>query len=131
MRDGELYFENYAVTDYKLKPKWDYNNTPVVVLISALTASSGEVVTLAFRNRPNTLILGEASSGYTTTVGWEPMADNVILQLTLSYYADRKENIFKGTPIEPDEECIKSCDFDNLLKDEEVLRAMEWLESKQ
>lgn len=131
MREGELYFEDYPVTDYKMKPKWDYNYTPVVVLISALTASSGEVVTLAFRNRPNTLILGEATSGYTTTVGWQPMAENVILQLTLSYYADRKENIFKGTPIEPDEECIKSCDFDNLLKDEEVLRAMEWLESKR
>jgi len=131
LREGELHFEDYQVTDYGVKSKWDYAYTPVVVLVSGLTCSSGEVVALSFRNRPNTLLLGESTSGYTTTVGWQPINERIILQITTSYYADRLQNVYKGTPIEPDEVCLDAYDFENLSNDKQVMRALEWLSNKR
>ncbi|MCB9232903.1 MAG: S41 family peptidase [Bacteroidia bacterium] len=129
LRDREMYLGDYQVTRYglgRLKAP-HLEQAPVVVLISSGTSSSGEVVAIAFRNRPRTWFLGEETAGYTTTVSWLPMSDRVVLQLTESWYADRAGNLFTGTSISPDETIEGGNNFRDLSLDQSVLRAIEWL----
>lgn len=44
----------------------DFTKTPVAVLIGPVTGSSGEALTIAFSSRPHTILIGEATAGYTT-----------------------------------------------------------------
>lgn len=134
LRQGEVFVGEYQVTDYGLWQKMGaprpLSDVPVAVMISAATASSGEVTALAFRNRPRSRFFGEDTAGYTTTVSWQPISERVVLQLTESYYADRLENVFPGTPIPPDE-CFEGGEnFKQLVKDQMIRRAMEWLKGE-
>ena len=128
VRNGDLYFEDYQVTDYGLPTEVEVRDMPVVVLISSFTRSSGEVVALSFKNKPGTWFLGEETGAYTTTVSWQQLTADIVLQLTISYYADRKENVYRGTPIPPDEFIEGGDNFDELEKDAKVQRAVEWLD---
>lgn len=131
LRRGEVFIGEHQITQYGLWQKMGIphplSDIPVAVMISAATASSGEVTALAFRNRPRTRFFGEDTAGYTTTVSWQPISERVVLQLTESYYADRLENVFPGTPIPPDERFEGGENFNQLTKDQMIRRAMEWL----
>ncbi|MBE2207270.1 MAG: hypothetical protein IAE84_06775 [Saprospiraceae bacterium] len=134
LRQGEVFVGEYQVTDYGLWQKMgiprSLSSLPVAVMISAATASSGEVTALAFRNRPRTRFFGEDTAGYTTAVSWQPISDQVVLQLTESYYADRLENVFPGTPVLPDERCDGGENFYQITKDQMIQRALEWLKKQ-
>jgi len=134
LRQGEVFIGESQITDYGLWQKLGVPrplaDVPVAVMISAATASSGEVTALAFRNRPRSRIFGEDTAGYTTTVSWQPISERVVLQLTESYYADRLENVFPGTPISPDEHFKGGENFKQLTKDQMIRRAMEWLKGQ-
>ncbi len=130
-KDHDFYFGDYQATDYHLKDMpedADLTDVPVVVLISQWTASSGEVVAIAFKNRPNTYFIGENTSGYTTAVSWQPMSDNIVLQVTTSYYADRLEHIYKATPVKPDQYIEGGDNFEDLENDQKIISAIEWME---
>ena len=134
LRQGEVFVGEYQVTDYGLWQKLGVprplTDVPVAVMISAATASSGEVTAIAFRNRPRTRFFGEDTAGYTTAVSWLPMSEKVVLQLTESYYADRLENVFPGTPVSPDEHFKGGENFQQLAKDQMINRAVEWLKGQ-
>lgn len=64
--------------------------SPAAVLVGPLTASSGAATALAFRGRPDTVLIGERTArGYTT--GNEPFVfpDGTLLNLSTSFMADR------------------------------------------
>jgi hypothetical protein len=82
---------------YKLKQK----NTRVAVLTGPMTASSGEVTTVAFRGRPNTRSFGQPTGGYSTTNANFYLSDGVMMLLTISVYGDRNKNAY-GDRISPD-----------------------------
>ena len=64
-------------------------NSPVAVLTGPLTASSGEVATLAFVGRPETRRFGAATAGLTTgNVGY-PLFDGAVLFLAEVAMTDR------------------------------------------
>lgn len=75
---------------------------PVAVLTGPSTASSGEVITVAFCKRPNTRSFGEPTAGLSTGNETYPLADGAMLVLTTSIYADR-EKVPYGKKIMPDE----------------------------
>jgi carboxyl-terminal processing protease len=127
IKEGNVYFDSIPITDYGISRFMRNSDVPVVVLTSRMTASSGEVLALSFKNRPNTYFIGEPTAGYTTTVGWNPMGDDFVFQLTQSWYADRLENIYQGTEIYPDLIVETGNNFNELMKDEMILKALEWL----
>lgn len=132
LKNGNFNFTNYQYTNYEMQIEGceniDLSKTKVVVLISAATSSSGEVTTLAFRNRDNTILIGENTAGYTTGVSWNILSENVVIQIAQSYYADRKKNIFQGTSVFPDIHIRGGEDFENLEKDKMILEAINWIE---
>ena len=127
LKNGDIYVDTFQVSDYGITDLLDLSNQRVVVITSARTASSGEVVTLAFRNRPNTTIIGEPTSGYTTTVSWNQLDEKTVFQLTISWYADRMDNTFKGERIPPDVPFTGATNFEDPTKDEWVQKAIDIL----
>ncbi len=64
-------------------------NAPVAVLISAITASSGEATAMSFIGRPNTRFFGQTTAGFTTGNTEFPLEDGAMLVITTSEMADR------------------------------------------
>ena len=84
---------------YRLKQK----NAPVAVLTGENTASSGEVVTVAFRGRPQTRSFGNPTAGLSTGNQNFRLKDGAQIFLTTTVYADRTKETY-GAKIRPDSE---------------------------
>jgi carboxyl-terminal processing protease len=101
-RDGtsyQGYFAEATVTGpaYILKAK----GVRIAVLTGPQTASSGEVTTIAFREKDNARSFGQPTAGYSTTNTNIMMSDNAMLLLTISIYGDRNKNAY-GEEVVPD-----------------------------
>lgn len=104
---------------YRLKQK----NAPVAVLTGKNTASSGEVVTVAFRGRPQTRSFGNPTAGLSTGNQNFRLKDGAQIFLTTTVYADRTKETY-GAKITPDVETPEVTDgsVDPALK-----AAKDWL----
>ncbi len=126
LRDHSILHDTIKIQSHTPKCKVDATHLPVVLLQSAQTASSGENVIISFKGRPNTLILGENSAGYTTINTRFDFTPEASLLLAVAYATDRNGIRYEGT-IKPDV-YINSVDhFENLIRDEKVLEAIKWL----
>lgn len=74
---------------------------PVAVLIGHRTASSGEMVTLAFRGRPTARSFGQETAGFSTANTPVPLPDGSVLLLTGSVAVDRNHK-GDGGKLQPD-----------------------------
>jgi len=101
-------------------------NIPVVVLTGPATASSAEGVALAFRGRPNTIIIGEKTEGYTTSHNAFQVYPNVYLHLATSYMQDRTGKPYTAG-IDPDITVKDGGNFFELEKDRKVQEALHWI----
>lgn len=68
---------------------------PVAVLIGPATASSGEIVAVAFHGRPRTSLFGMRTAGFSTSNTDYRLADGSLLHLTTSVDADRNGVLFE------------------------------------
>ena len=105
---------------YKFQQKFP----PVAVLTGPNTASSGEVVTVAFRKRPNTRSFGEPTAGLSTANQDYPLRDGAMILLTVSIYADRERTLY-GAEIIPDEQILAGDEADQ--NDPVIEAAKRWL----
>ncbi|MBL8165168.1 MAG: hypothetical protein JNJ61_24515 [Anaerolineae bacterium] len=80
----------------------DPQTTPVAVLTSEFTGSSGEMTLIAFRGRPNTRTFGATTSGEITGVAMHELDDGALLGIAESVAADRTGHIYYEA-IAPDE----------------------------
>lgn len=92
---------------------------PVTLLTSIITASSGEIVVLAFKGRPDVLVVGEPSMGRTTTNDLRSLPFGIDFVLTLAIDCDRNGKTYSR--IEPDVLVKKGDNFDDLMLDEKVI----------
>ena len=76
-------------------------NAPVAVLIDSATASSAEVLALAFRGRGNSVLVGAATRGLAAGNRTFPLADGAAMVLTVAATRDREGRIYRGA-IAPD-----------------------------
>ena len=74
----------------------DLSNQKVIVLTGENTASSGEAVAVAFKGRPNTLLIGGRTAGYSTGNDLFNLSNGAILVITTSVYMDRKGNRYEN-----------------------------------
>jgi hypothetical protein len=115
---GQSIFANntaIAVSEpYRLKNP----NPKVAVLTNGATASSGEAVVIAFKQRPNTRSFGAGTCGLSTANRTLILSNNSLLLLTVSTMADRNKNMY-GLSVTPD--VLQEGD------DAPVRKAIEWL----
>lgn len=83
-------------------PTFDPGITPVAILTSEFTSSSGEMTLISFRGRPNTRTFGSTTSGEITGVAIHELEDGALLGIAESIAADRTGHEYH-TAIEPDE----------------------------
>ncbi|HEU4670123.1 MAG TPA: S41 family peptidase [Dyella sp.] len=74
----------------------------VAVLLGPHTASSGEVVAVAFRGRPDTRSFGQPTAGLSTANAGYPLPDGSKLFVTTSVDVDRTGHAYGG-PLQPDQ----------------------------
>ncbi|MEM8533925.1 MAG: S41 family peptidase [Chloroflexota bacterium] len=79
------------------------SDAPVAILTSKKTASSGEAIVVAFRERPNTRSFGQPTAGLSTGNNTYTLSDGATLVLTEVVFVDRTRTLY-GQSIEPDEQ---------------------------
>ena len=93
VRNGNFIYFNTQVVDLPHAPS--FKSPPrIAVLTSRWTISSGELVAVALKGRPNTRSFGEATGGYTTNTNWEVIDDQVVLTLATGNFCDRKGTVY-------------------------------------
>jgi C-terminal processing protease CtpA/Prc len=102
---------------------------PVAVLTSELTASSGEAVTIAFRNRPEARSFGGPTAGVPTVNTGEVLSDGAVIILTVGVMADRTGQTYEYR-IMPDQQV--EIDWGALGTDSDLVitAARKWLEDQ-
>ena len=75
---------------------------PVAVLLSRLTASSGELTALAFAGRPAARSVGEPTAGIPTANDTTELPDGAMVCVTVALSEDRTGRVYDG-PITPDQ----------------------------
>lgn len=96
------------------------------MLISPHTASAAECFIIAFKGRPNTVLLGSKTAGYVTVNTGIPINDTAFMNLAVGYSADRNEKVYKEA-IEPDIPFASADKFNDIANDEKVKAAIKWL----
>lgn len=104
-------------------------NPPVAVLTGRLTVSSGEWVTIAFRGRPRTRTLGEATAGLPTANTVWGLPDGAKLVLTTAREADRAGHIYDG-PLPVDEAIATDWASFGTDRDPVLNAALAWLKAQ-
>lgn len=132
VRKWELKKGNFIIGTYQSTYiKQSYNpklvHIPVVVLIGPITKSSGSMTAIAFKERPGTIFIGEpTANGYTTSNGYFQFAPNLTANFATNFVADRTKNIYKTT-VTPNITVYHGDNFDDLMKDEKIRLAIQWL----
>lgn len=101
-------------------------NPPVAIITNGRTASSGEVVAVAFRGRPRTRSFGTPTTGQSTGNETFELADGAKLVITTTVLADRTGKQYGG-PIIP--EVVLPASNAAAPSDSTATAAREWLES--
>lgn len=99
---------------------------PAVLLVSPITGSSAEFFIMAFKGRPNTILLGSKTAGYVTVIAGLPINDAAYMYLSVGYGADRNGTVYKKA-FEPDILSTAPDSFNDIANDEKVKAAANWL----
>lgn len=106
-----------------------YHDLPIAVLIGPVTSSSGTITAIAFKNRPNTQFIGEATAdGYSTGNDYYVFGENLTMNLATTYFADRTGVVYK-TVVNPDVVISGKDEFSNLSADRKINYALMWLKT--
>lgn len=101
------------------------DQSKVALIIGPATGSAGEIVALSFKERPNTVFIGEESYGATTSNIEASLPFNITMALTTGLDSDRNGKTY--ATIVPDITIVKQDNFDNLLLDKKVEKAIHFI----
>lgn len=100
-------------------------NFKIAVLLSQITKSAGEDLTVTLKGRANTLFIGEKTGGFTTSTSVH-YVNGQLLAVSNAFIADRTGKVYYEN-ISPDIEIIDGDNFDNLKEDTKVVAALNWM----
>ncbi len=103
---------------------------PIAVIIGPFTASSAEGLAILLKNRPNTILIGEPTAGWVSSVNGFEISRNAGINLSIGYMTDANGKPYK-TKIQPEIIIQNGDDFVNLLADSKITKAIEWLNNQK
>lgn len=122
VENGDFYYDTFSI---QLPNDCSIDGYPkVAVLTSLYTASSGEVVAVALKGRPNTRFFGEKTLGMVTANNWHPISETTVMNISVSYYRDRAGIVYKKY-VDVDEEAAFHPQKE--VEDEGIIKAVKWL----
>lgn len=127
IRDGNFFYGEYEAVHLPNTagvPK----NARVAVLTSRYTASSGEMVAISFKTRPNTRFLGEKTGGMITITNWAQPCEDLTVTLSAAYCADRTGRVYREY-VDVDE-VVPFQITEELDDDPAVQKALSWLKNQ-
>ncbi|WBL27355.1 S41 family peptidase [Zunongwangia sp. HGR-M22] len=98
----------------------------IAVLLGPITASSGEMTAIALKGKENVKFFGEKTAGYVTANSQINIEGELYYQLSSGFCLDRNKNEYRNC-VAPDVEIIGGDAFNQLGKDQKVIKAIEWL----
>lgn len=124
---GNQFYIDTAVLS-TIIPKSNINATgiPIVILTGPGTGSSGEFLTIAFKGRKHTILLGSKTAGYVTVNTGIQINDMASMNLSIGYGKDRNGKEYREA-IEPDVYFNGVDKFNNIKNDEKVKAAIDWI----
>jgi C-terminal processing protease CtpA/Prc len=128
LKQGNFYLDTLAVTALPAPTRRIRSHQPIAVLLSGLTASSGEIVAISLKGRPATRFFGEPSYGATTANTSYPIQGTSYLTLAGSVDADRNGQVYP-LRVQPDEVIARGDNFLDLQQDAKVQAALHWLKT--
>lgn len=129
-RDGKAGFGDYVQLRVSGAPHRLSETAPLALLIGPATASSGEVLLMAFRGRENTATFGAPTRGLTTGNRTFALSDGAALVLTVAATSDRMGRIYDGS-IAPDRLILEPDGAAHRAPDSAVLAAaVAWLQQQ-
>ncbi|OGX86171.1 hypothetical protein BEN47_01015 [Hymenobacter lapidarius] len=126
LRQGNFYMDTMKVTTLTNRCSARRSNLPIAVLLSGMTASSGEIVAISLKGRPATRFFGETTYGATTANQSYPISGGAYLTIAGSQDADRTGTAYK-TSLLPDVLILGGDNFTDLSQDAKVTAALKWL----
>ncbi len=137
-KDGETLYSNWELKEGNLF-MWENQMTSIpincecknkiiryVVLTSRYTTSSGEAVASSLKGQKNVLLLGEKTSGYSSTNAWYQISENVLFSPAIAYYISVDKTFHKNGII-PDIEIVEDVNLSNLKSGKMIEKAIELL----
>jgi C-terminal processing protease CtpA/Prc len=129
IEQGNFVLNDFPVTNLEQASIKGLNEIPVVVLIGPVTASSGSTTAIAFKGRRNVILIGEPTAkGYTTSNGYFQFAPDFYMNFAVAYVADRNMRLYPSE-VEPDVIIPGGDNFEKLMLDEKIKRALLWLKA--
>jgi len=135
IKEDVFYFNNTNGESWQMtfaKDSCDarFENMPVVILLSYITASVGQVTAITFKQRPNTFFIGENTAfGYATGNNYYYFSQQLTMNLSTAFTTDATGNIYRETVL-PDRYIISGDNFEDLNKDEKIKNALIWLDKE-
>jgi carboxyl-terminal processing protease len=126
IKNGAFYVDSVKVTPVKYEGYPIKKDVPIAVLISGNTASSGEMTAITTIGRHKSILIGEPSAGYTTTNLGFKLNEYSGLNLAVDYATDRNGKVYLKN-INPEILMTEGDNFEDLLKDQKVKKAISWL----
>jgi hypothetical protein len=120
-KNGEAGYNQQPVVKARFVYALKSHKTPIAVLTSTVTASSGEVVAVAFKQRKTTHFFGQPTAGLSTGNQRFSLSDGAAINLAVNVYADRTGRLY-GKKITPDTEVINTSSGDETLD-----KALTWI----
>ncbi len=127
IRDGILHLGTFATTTVERRCTDATRHGKIAVLIGPATLSSGQLTAIAFAGWDRARLFGDPSGdGYATGNQYYPIAPDLALNLSVSYFADRSGFVHRGIVL-PDEDIEGEWQLGEPLHDPVVQRAMAWI----
>jgi carboxyl-terminal processing protease len=127
IQNGNFITNSFLMTNLEEREVNGLNQIPIVVLIGPVTASAGSVTAITFKGRKNTCFIGEpTAAGYTTSNGYFQFGPDFFMNFAISYMADRNMRFYPSS-VDPDITVVQGDDFENLMRDQKIKRALLWL----
>ncbi|MDU0368867.1 S41 family peptidase [Hymenobacter endophyticus] len=130
LRQGNFYMDTMQVTTLQNRCPVRRTNKPVAVLLSGMTASSGEIVAISLRGRPATRSFGEPTYGATTANESYRISGSSYLTIAGMQETDRNNVVYK-TSLTPDVPIAGGDNFTDIGKDAKIAAALKWLKKQK
>lgn len=124
MQDGMYHYADTLEFSIQRAGQVD-TEIPVAVINGLLTGSAGENVAIAFRGRENVQYIGEETFGFLTGNDLAKLPFGATMPITVGYFADR--NAYYTPTVQPDVPVSKGDNFDDLLLDENIQAALQFI----